>query len=138
VDTVWDAVHTAIRPVGGAFLAVQALGATNPVFEVTVALLGGAMSFASHSLKASTRLVVNNWPEPFSNINTNMQPTSRHRPLSQWSLPDGSLPFLEECSGTETRSRDQAITGPVVWNNSGVIKSDCETPPGFSSPAAPH
>ena len=40
VDSVWDAVHTAIRPVGGAFLAVRALGATNPVFEVTVALLG--------------------------------------------------------------------------------------------------
>jgi hypothetical protein len=47
---------------------VRALGATNPVFEVTVALLGAAMSFASHSLKASTRLVVNSSPEPFSNI----------------------------------------------------------------------
>jgi hypothetical protein len=35
---------------------------------VIVALLGGAMSFASHSLKASTRLVVNSSPEPFSNI----------------------------------------------------------------------
>jgi hypothetical protein len=68
VDSVWDAVHTVIRPVGGAFLAVRALGATNPVFEVTVALLGAAMSFASHSLKASTRLVVNSSPEPFSNI----------------------------------------------------------------------
>jgi hypothetical protein len=68
VDSVWDAVHTAIRPVGGAFLAVRALGATNPVFEVTIALLGAAMSFASHSLKASTRLVVNSSPGPFSNI----------------------------------------------------------------------
>ena len=68
VDSVWDAVHTAIRPVGGAFLAVRALGATNPVFEVTVALLGAAMSFAAHSLKAGTRLVVNSSPEPISNI----------------------------------------------------------------------
>ena len=68
VDSVWDAVHTVIRPLGGAFLAVRALGTTNPVFEVTVALLAGAMSFASHSLKASTRLVVNSSPEPFSNI----------------------------------------------------------------------
>ena len=68
VDSVWDAAHTVIRPLGGAFLAVRALGATNPVFEITVALLGGAMSFASHSLKASTRLVVNSSPEPFSNI----------------------------------------------------------------------
>src|SRR6476659_9270443 len=68
VDTIWDAVHTVIRPVGGAFLATRALGHTSPVFEVIVALLGGAMSFASHSLKASTRLVVNGSPEPFSNI----------------------------------------------------------------------
>src|ERR1700757_442371 len=68
VDSVWDAVHTVIRPVGGAFLAARALGHTSPVFEVIVALLGGAMSFASHSLKSSTRLVVNGSPEPFSNI----------------------------------------------------------------------
>jgi hypothetical protein len=68
VDSVWDAVHTVIRPIGGAFLATRALGPTTPVFEVVVALLGGAMSFASHSLKASTRLVVNGSPEPFSNI----------------------------------------------------------------------
>jgi Domain of unknown function (DUF4126) len=68
VDSVWDAVHTIIRPVGGAFLATRALGPTSPVFEVIVALLGGAMSFASHTLKASTRLVVNGSPEPFSNI----------------------------------------------------------------------
>jgi hypothetical protein len=68
IDSVWDAVHTVIRPIGGAFLATRALGHTTPVFEVVVALLGGAMSFASHSLKASTRLVVNGSPEPFSNI----------------------------------------------------------------------
>jgi len=68
VDSVWDSVHTVIRPVGGALLAVRALGHTDLVFEVIVALLGGAMSFASHSLKASTRLVVNSSPEPFSNI----------------------------------------------------------------------
>ena len=68
VDSAWDAVHTVIRPVGGALLATRALGQTSPVFEVIVALLGGALSFASHSLKASTRLVVNGSPEPFSNI----------------------------------------------------------------------
>ncbi len=28
VDTIWDAVHTVIRPVGGAFLATRALGHT--------------------------------------------------------------------------------------------------------------
>ncbi|MBV8140588.1 MAG: DUF4126 domain-containing protein, partial [Verrucomicrobia bacterium] len=46
----------------------RALGHTSPAFEVIVALLAGAMSFASHSLKSSTRLLVNTSPEPFSNI----------------------------------------------------------------------
>jgi Domain of unknown function (DUF4126) len=68
VDSISDAVHTFIRPIGGAFLATRALGHTDPVFEVIVALLGGAMSFTSHSLKAGTRLLVNSSPEPFSNI----------------------------------------------------------------------
>jgi uncharacterized protein DUF4126 len=68
VDSIWDAVHTVIRPVGGAFLAVRTLGDTSPVFDVIVALLGGTMSFASHSVKTSTRLIVNSSPEPFSNI----------------------------------------------------------------------
>ena len=68
VDSISDVVHTFIRPIGGAFLATRALGHTEPVFEVIVALLGGAMSFTTHSLKAGTRLVVNSSPEPFSNI----------------------------------------------------------------------
>jgi hypothetical protein len=68
VDSISDAVHTFIRPIGGAFLATRALGQTDPVFEVIVALLGGVMSFTSHSLKAGTRLLVNTSPEPFSNI----------------------------------------------------------------------
>ena len=37
-----------------------------------VALLAGAMSFTSHSLKAGTRLVVNSSPEPFSNIGVSL------------------------------------------------------------------
>jgi Domain of unknown function (DUF4126) len=68
VDSVWDAVHTVIRPIGGALLAIQVLGDTSPVFEVIVGLLAGTASFASHSVKAGTRLVANGSPEPFSNI----------------------------------------------------------------------
>jgi uncharacterized protein DUF4126 len=68
VDSVWDAVHTLIRPVGGAFLATRALGHFNPVLEAIAVLLAGTMSFGWHSVKASTRLAVNTSPEPFSNI----------------------------------------------------------------------
>jgi hypothetical protein len=68
VDSLWDAVHTFIRPVGGAFLAVKVLGSSDPVFDVVIALLAGGATFATHSMKAGTRLVANHSPEPFSNI----------------------------------------------------------------------
>jgi len=68
VDSLWDSVHTVIRPVGAAFLAITALGEVSPVFDVLVALLGAGMALTMHSVKAGSRLVVNASPEPFSNI----------------------------------------------------------------------
>lgn len=68
LDSAWDAVHTAIRPIGGAFLTLRALGTPDPVFDVIVALLGGGVTLTAHSAKAGTRLLVNASPEPFSNI----------------------------------------------------------------------
>ncbi len=68
VDTAWDSVHTFIRPVGAAALAVAALGNAHPVFEIVAALLAGGMALTSHVAKAGTRLVANASPEPVSNI----------------------------------------------------------------------
>lgn len=68
VDTAWDAVHTVIRPIGGALLAVQVLGHPSPLFSVIVALIAGGASLITHTAKASTRLVSNASPEPVSNI----------------------------------------------------------------------
>jgi len=68
VDSLWDAVHTLIRPVGGAFLAVSVLGSPDPVFDVIIALLAGGATLMVHGAKAGTRFVVNHSPEPFSNI----------------------------------------------------------------------
>jgi len=68
VDSLWDSVHTVIRPVGGAFLAVRVLGTTDPVFDVVIALLAGTASLMVHGVKAGTRLVANHSPEPFSNV----------------------------------------------------------------------
>ena len=67
VDTIWDVVHTAIRPVGGALIAVTALGDASPTMEALVALLGGAVAASSHLTKTSTRAMANTSPEPFSN-----------------------------------------------------------------------
>src|SRR5437867_1945294 len=68
VDSLWDAVHTIIRPIGGALLAIQVLGHPSPAFTVIVGLLAGGTSLVAHTVKAATRLASNASPEPFSNI----------------------------------------------------------------------
>jgi hypothetical protein len=67
VDTMWDTVHTFVRPVGGALIAVAALGEASPAAEGLIALLGGAVAAGSHVTKAGTRVAANSSPEPFSN-----------------------------------------------------------------------
>jgi hypothetical protein len=68
LDSAWDAVHTFIRPIGAALLAIQVLGHASPAFTVIVALLAGSTSLVAHTAKAATRLAANTSPEPFSNI----------------------------------------------------------------------
>jgi len=67
VDSVWDAVHTVIRPLGGALIAITTLGEASPATETLVGLLGGTLAAGSHFTKAGTRAVANTSPEPFSN-----------------------------------------------------------------------
>jgi hypothetical protein len=66
-DSLWDAIHTAIRPIGGAFIAVATLGQASPEVKGLIALLGGTVAASSHLTKSSTRAVANTSPEPFSN-----------------------------------------------------------------------
>jgi hypothetical protein len=67
VDSMWDAVHSVIRPIGGALIAVATLGETSPTIEGLVALLGGTVAAGTHFSKAGTRAVANTSPEPLSN-----------------------------------------------------------------------
>ena len=67
IDSVWDAVHTVIRPAGGALIAVATLGETTPAVETMVALMGGALAASTHFSKSGTRLLANASPEPFTN-----------------------------------------------------------------------
>jgi hypothetical protein len=66
-DSLWDMIHTAIRPIGGALIAVATLGEASPALEGIVALLGGTVAAGSHLTKTSTRAMANASPEPFSN-----------------------------------------------------------------------
>jgi hypothetical protein len=67
VDSIWDAVHTAIRPIGGAVIAVTTLGDASPTMTGLVALMGGTLAAGTHLTKAGTRAAANTSPEPFSN-----------------------------------------------------------------------
>lgn len=67
VDSVWDSIHTFIRPVGAVLIGVAALGETSPA-SVVIALLCGGVALSGHSTKAGVRLLVNHSPEPVSNV----------------------------------------------------------------------
>lgn len=67
VDSLWDSVHTAIRPIGGALIAVSTFGETSAPVAGLIALLGGTVAASTHATKAGTRAVANASPEPFSN-----------------------------------------------------------------------
>lgn len=67
VDTIWDSIHTFIRPPAAALLAYGAVGAAAPEWRWGAALLAGGVALTSHGTKASARAAVNTVPEPFSN-----------------------------------------------------------------------
>ena len=68
VDSAWDAVHSFIRPLGGALLSMAIIDSGNPTWQVVSFLLGGGAAFVAHAGKAGARTLVNASPEPFSNI----------------------------------------------------------------------
>ncbi len=67
VDSVWDVIHTLIRPPAAALLAYGATVAAPPEWRWGAALLAGGVALTSHGTKASARAAANTSPEPFSN-----------------------------------------------------------------------
>lgn len=68
LDSIWDSVHTFIRPVGGALLTLAVIDPSDPATQAIAFILGGGASLLAHGGKASARAVVNTSPEPFSNL----------------------------------------------------------------------
>lgn len=67
VDSIWDGVHSFVRPLGGALIALALVDSSDPAWQVIAFLLGGG-ALLSHGAKATTRAVVNISPEPASNV----------------------------------------------------------------------
>jgi hypothetical protein len=72
LDSAWDTLQTFIRIPAGAVLAATAIGEVDPAITIAAALVGGGITAGTHLTKASTRLLVNTSPEPFSNIGVSL------------------------------------------------------------------
>ncbi|WP_369143768.1 DUF4126 domain-containing protein [Streptomyces sp. R44] len=68
VDSIWDSVHTVIRPIAGAVVGALLAGQNGSLPELAAGAIGGSTALLSHLVKAGTRMAVNTSPEPFSNI----------------------------------------------------------------------
>ncbi len=68
LDSLWDSVHTLIRPIGGALMALAVIAPGDPVWQIAVLLLGGGAALAGHAAKSGGRALVNTSPEPASNV----------------------------------------------------------------------
>jgi hypothetical protein len=68
VDSAWDAIHTWVRPLGGALLSLAIVDAGDPAFQIGSFLLGGGAAFLAHAGKAGARVMINASPEPVSNV----------------------------------------------------------------------
>ncbi|MEY4721396.1 MAG: hypothetical protein RIQ46_1121 [Pseudomonadota bacterium] len=68
LDSVWDTIHTLIRPLGGALLTLAVVDPADPATQAIAFILGGGASLLAHGGKAGARAVVNTSPEPFSNV----------------------------------------------------------------------
>jgi uncharacterized protein DUF4126 len=67
IDSVWQAVHTFIRPPAAALLAFSVTAAAPEAWRWAAALLAGSIALTSHGTKASARAAANLSPEPLSN-----------------------------------------------------------------------
>jgi len=70
VDSVWDSIQTFVRIPAGAYLAMGAMNASDPMMAAIAALLGGSLTGITHATKAGSRALINTSPEPVSNITT--------------------------------------------------------------------
>ncbi|MER5571128.1 MULTISPECIES: DUF4126 domain-containing protein [Streptomyces] len=68
VDSIWDALHTVIRPLAGAVIGALLAGQSGSLSDIAAGAVGGSTALASHFVKAGTRMAINTSPEPFTNV----------------------------------------------------------------------
>jgi hypothetical protein len=68
LDSLWDSVHTVVRPAVGAGLGALIAADLSGIEQVAAASGTGGMALASHLAKGGIRLGVNASPEPVTNV----------------------------------------------------------------------
>lgn len=66
LDSVWDAVHTVIRPVAAGLLALGATAGLSSELRLAAALTAALVALSAHASKAGLRLAINARPIPGS------------------------------------------------------------------------
>lgn len=61
---IWDGIHTFIRPVGGALLALSATAEMDPLVKTLAMVAAGTVALGTHSSKMGFRLLAHAAPEP--------------------------------------------------------------------------
>jgi hypothetical protein len=72
VASLWETIHTAIRPPAAAALAVLTAWHGDPALIAAAALLGGGLGFATHATKLGLRYTIDTSPEPITNGAANL------------------------------------------------------------------
>lgn len=72
IASLWESVHTAVRPVAGAALAYATVAHIDPRLTVAATLLGGTLALGTHVTKLGARVAVDTSPEPFTNGAANL------------------------------------------------------------------
>jgi len=72
IASLWETVHTAIRPPAAAALAVLTAWHGDPALIAAAALLGGGLGFATHATKLGLRYTIDTSPEPVTNGAANL------------------------------------------------------------------
>jgi hypothetical protein len=72
VDSLWDSVHTVIRPTIAAILGVLIANHASSLDQAVAASSSSITALLSHLAKGGFRLAVNTSPEPVTNIGTSL------------------------------------------------------------------
>lgn len=67
VASIWDTLHSLIRPPAAAALAAATAWHGDPAFVLVAALVGGSLAVTTHTTKLGLRYAVDTSPEPITN-----------------------------------------------------------------------